>query len=59
MKTDVTYLQVPYSQKDKAKNLGAWWDAKEKLWFVPKGTEISPFLQWVPQNPEVKLQVND
>lgn len=28
-----TYLNVPYSQKDDVKALGAKWDAKKKRWY--------------------------
>jgi hypothetical protein len=32
--TERHYLNVPYSQKNKAKKMGAMWDAQEKLWYV-------------------------
>lgn len=48
MKPNVTYLQVPYSEKNIAKELGAWWDPDEKLWFIPKGIELSNFSRWLP-----------
>ena len=28
------YLNVPYSEKDEAKKLGAKWDAKNKKWYI-------------------------
>ncbi|MEE0732772.1 MAG: DUF5710 domain-containing protein [Acutalibacteraceae bacterium] len=28
------YLEVPYSEKDEAKKLGARWNPKVKKWFV-------------------------
>ncbi len=31
------YLNVPYSEKDEAKQLGAKWDRAKKLWYVPPG----------------------
>ncbi|MCF6203393.1 MAG: DUF5710 domain-containing protein [Methylococcaceae bacterium] len=40
------YLNVPYAEKDAAKALGAKWDATKKKWYVPMGTEVSPFLKW-------------
>ena len=46
MKQDVVYLDVPFREKDEAKRLGAWWDAAEKKWFVPKGKDISDFEKW-------------
>lgn len=43
-----TYLTVPFSQKEKAKALGARWDAGEKQWFVPAGLDLAPFASWLP-----------
>jgi hypothetical protein len=39
-----TYLNVPYAEKDKAKDKGARWDADRKKWYVvgkevPEGLE--------------------
>jgi putative DNA primase/helicase len=41
-----TYIDVPFTEKDKAKGLGAKWDRKEKSWYVPKGQDLQPFVQW-------------
>ena len=35
-------LQVPYSQKDEAKSLGAKWDRENKVWFIPDGIDPTP-----------------
>lgn len=43
-----TYLTVPFSQKDKAKALGARWDSAQRQWFVPAGLELAPFQAWLP-----------
>ena len=45
---DNTYLTVPFSQKDKAKALGARWDTALKKWYVPAGLELAPFQAWLP-----------
>jgi hypothetical protein len=29
------YLNVPFMEKDVAKNLGARWDPQKKLWYAP------------------------
>lgn len=42
-----TYLNVPFSQKDEAKNLGARWDPEKKKWYVPSGKDISIFSSWL------------
>ncbi len=39
-KADRTYLNVPYSQKDAAKCLGARWDQGARRWFVPSKLDI-------------------
>lgn len=45
------YLDVPYEEKEEAKRLGAWWDAKAKKWFVPfykeDFEEYRPFFRWI------------
>jgi exodeoxyribonuclease VII large subunit len=43
-----TYLTVPFSHKEKAKALGARWDATQRQWFVPAGLELAPFAPWLP-----------
>jgi hypothetical protein len=39
-------LKVPFSEKDKAKALGARWNSERKAWYVPDGKDITPFKQW-------------
>lgn len=43
-------LEVPFSEKDEAKQLGARWDASRKVWFVPDGHSSSAFKRWMPEN---------
>jgi hypothetical protein len=45
-----TYLNVPYTQKDAAKTLGARWDTANKKWYVPADKDITLFAQWQPQS---------
>lgn len=49
-----TYLNVPFAQKDAAKELGARWDAANKKWYVPFDRDITLFAQWQPQSGAVK-----
>lgn len=44
-----TRLQVPYVQKDAALAHGAMWDAEERTWFAPEGTDLAPLAQWLPK----------
>ena len=39
-------LNVPYAEKDEAKDLGARWDPDLRKWFVPEGSDIRPFSRW-------------
>ncbi len=43
-----TNLQVPFSEKDKARSMGARWDAARKTWYVENVEDISQFMQWMP-----------
>jgi hypothetical protein len=47
---DISYIKVPYAQKDAAKALGARWDAIEKSWYVPKHLSMTMFIQWLPDH---------
>lgn len=41
-------LQVPIAEKDLAKRLGARWDARMKVWYIPPGIEPEPLRTWIP-----------
>jgi len=41
-------LEVPFSEKDAAKSLGAKWNQKIKKWYVPRGVDEEGFNHWVP-----------
>ncbi|WMW66348.1 zincin-like metallopeptidase domain-containing protein [Nitratidesulfovibrio liaohensis] len=43
-----TYLSVPFSEKDLARQAGARWDRKEKLWFAPAGADLAALERWLP-----------
>lgn len=42
-------LEVPYLEKDEAKSLGAWWDPKQKVWYVKNPVDINDFSRWLPK----------
>lgn len=50
------YLDVPYEEKDAAKELGAKWDRQERSWYIPPGADMESFKKWVPQEGEKNLQ---
>ena len=44
------FLDVRYSEKDKAKDAGAWWDSGRRKWFVPARQSVVPFVRWLPSD---------
>jgi 5-methylcytosine-specific restriction endonuclease McrA len=52
MSQNRVYLNVPYAEKDAAKQLGAKWDAKAKRWFIAPELQSDSFAQWLPLPPE-------
>ncbi|WP_417519310.1 zincin-like metallopeptidase domain-containing protein [Marinobacter sp.] len=40
------YINVPYKEKDSAKQLGARWDRLEQSWYVPEGVDPTHFAKW-------------
>lgn len=50
-----TYLVVPYSEKDQAKQAGAKWDKFKKSWYAPKGSSIDKFINWSITTQEQKI----
>ncbi|MFT5590226.1 MAG: hypothetical protein ACI9ZF_002410 [Bradyrhizobium sp.] len=47
--TIMIFLTVPFAEKDQAKALGARWNAAQKKWYVPDGTNSTLFEKWHPQ----------
>lgn len=45
-----TPLEVRYQEKDSVKDLGAIWDNELRLWYVPPGRDLRPFLRWLPRS---------
>lgn len=46
----MTFLEVPFREKDQAKALGARWDAVSKRWYVPEALNdnLDDFKKWMP-----------
>jgi hypothetical protein len=42
-------LNVPYSEKEAAKALGARWDSIRETWYVSPGVDINLFSRWDPE----------
>lgn len=48
----VVILEVPYSQKDEAKALGAKWNPNIKKWFITSKDDKSKFVKWLSKQPK-------
>jgi hypothetical protein len=40
-------LNVPFTEKDEAKALGAKWHYRYQFWYVPPGMSTQPFERWL------------
>ena len=45
----MTFLNVPYAEKDEARTLGARWNPTRKRWYVPPGVALDAFSKWMPE----------
>lgn len=43
----IVWLNVPFAQKDRAKQLGARWSPSQKRWYVENKEDLRPFLGWI------------
>jgi hypothetical protein len=41
-------LRVPFIEKEDARRLGACWDPRQKVWYVPAGVDVAPLRKWLP-----------
>lgn len=46
----MTFLTVPYAEKDEARALGARWNPTRKRWYVPPGVALDAFEKWLPED---------
>ena len=46
----MTFLNVPYAEKDEARALGARWNPGRKRWYVPAGVALDPFQKWLKED---------
>ena len=40
-------LNVPFSEKDEAKKLGAWWNPELKKWYIKDRNEYIKLKKWI------------
>ena len=43
-----TWLNVPYVEKDQAREAGAKWDPQAKHWYAPRGSDLNRLATWLP-----------
>lgn len=43
-------LNVPFRDKDAAKALGAYWDRRNKTWYITKNSDPALFRKWLPSS---------
>lgn len=41
------FLNVPYAEKNEAKELGAKWNVEKKKWYVEKREDYDKFMKWI------------
>lgn len=49
LKAGRIYLDVPFEEKDRAKAVGAQYDADVKSWWCPEGQHVDGLLRWGPK----------
>jgi Domain of unknown function (DUF5710) len=52
---ELILLNVPFSEKDEVKSLGARWNPNLKKWYIPSGFDTSRFARWLPAENEFAL----
>ena len=46
-----TPINVAFREKNEAKGFGAKWDKDARTWYVPAGTDLTPFAKWAKDAP--------
>lgn len=49
----ITWLDVPYQEKDAAKRCGARWNPRVRAWYLPAGMDLEPVIKWAVLEPWV------
>ncbi|VVP59711.1 DNA primase TraC [Pseudomonas fluorescens] len=51
---DRTYVQIPFKEKEQARELDAKWDRQEKSWYIPADVDKEAFAHWLNPSPMVE-----
>ena len=46
IKLEKTFINVPFKEKEEARDLGAKWDRQKTSWYIPEGMDSKPFDKW-------------
>ena len=44
------YLDIPYTDKELAKNKGCYWDGQKKKWFIDNPIHMDQYMRWMPKH---------
>lgn len=47
-------LKVSYADKEVVKSMGAWWNAKQKYWYISDWQSKKEFAKWLPMDYDVE-----
>jgi len=54
-----TDLEVPFSEKDQAKALGARWDPQKRVWYAPADYNLGAFAKWLTDDVRDSVTIDD
>lgn len=50
-------INVDFKDKDRAKALGAFWDAELRTWYIPDKKKISAFSDFLPEEADTIVKL--
>ena len=42
----ITWLDVPFHERESARDHGAFWDVRKRKWYAPRTADLSQFRRW-------------
>ena len=46
-RNEITWLEVPFKERNEAKSLGARWNAQRVQWYAPANTDLTHLRPWL------------
>ena len=56
---EITWLEVPYEEKDTAKNHKARWDPDKRQWYAPPQVDRTPLRKWMKRRIHLNCSIED